>query len=191
MEVIVYKIYMSHVYVPISRSLCVIKEGLLHGTWIEDKLARGKVASKGGRALERGGTVSLTNIEVSETSARPRAPFVAAQGKKVPSLNLSKCLYFSLASIFSRDPRPIPLLYAPNAAIFLTCLQNDILAHSLFNIFPCAPTLPFALLSPPRMYSVVHFLYVRSSDSRYCSLLFCHLCNACPPLMYSHEHTAP
>jgi len=46
--------------------------------------------------------LSLTNIEVSrrerETSARPRPPFVAAQGKKVPSLNLSKCLYFSLAS---------------------------------------------------------------------------------------------
>lgn len=112
--------------------------------------ACGEAASKGGRVLERGGTVSLTNIEVSETSARPRAPFVAVQGKKVPSLNLSKCLYFSSASIFPRDPRPISLLYAPNAAIFLTCPQNDILAHSPFNIFPCAPTLPFALPPPPR-----------------------------------------
>lgn len=184
---------MSHVYVPISRSLCLIKEGLPRGTRIEDKLARGKVASKGGRALERGGTVSLTNIEVSETSARPRAPFVAAQGRKVLSLNLSKCLYFSLASIFPRDPRQIPPLYAPNAAIFLTCPQNDILAHSLFNIFPCAPTLPFAPLPPLRIYSLVHILYVRSSDSRYRPLLFCHSRNACPPLMYSSigAYTAP
>lgn len=84
MEVIVYKIYMSHVYVPISWSLCVIKEGLPRGTRIEDKLARGRRHRKVERASERGGeTVSLTNIEVSETSARPRAPFVAAQGKKV------------------------------------------------------------------------------------------------------------
>jgi len=108
----------------------------------------GVAVSKGGRALGRGEMVSLTNIEVSGTSARPRAPFVAARGKKVPSLNLSKCLYFSLVSIFPRDPRPIPPLYAPNAAIFLTCPQNDILAHSPFNIFSCAPTLPFALLLP-------------------------------------------
>lgn len=42
LEVIVYKIYMSHVYVPISRSLCVIKEGLPCGTWIEDKLVSGR-----------------------------------------------------------------------------------------------------------------------------------------------------
>lgn len=83
MEVIVYKIYMSHVYVPISWSLCVIKEGLPRGTRIEDKLARGRRHRKVERALERGETVSLTNIEVSETSVRPRAPFVAAQGKKV------------------------------------------------------------------------------------------------------------
>lgn len=110
----------------------------------------GVAASKGGRALERGKTVSLTNIEVSGTSARPRAPFVAARGKKVPSLNLSKCLYFSLVSIFPRDPWPIPPLYA---AIFLTCPQNDILAHSPFNIFSCAPTLPFALLLPLRTTS--------------------------------------
>ena len=40
MEVIVYKIYMSHVYVPIFRSLCVMKEGLPRGTRIEDKRAR-------------------------------------------------------------------------------------------------------------------------------------------------------
>lgn len=107
LEVIVYKIYMSHVYVPISRSLCVIKEGC--------PVDRGQ-ACEGEGGIERwksvgtgGGTVSLTNIEVSETSARPRAPFVAVQGKKVPSLNLSKCLYFSLASIFPRDSRPISL----------------------------------------------------------------------------------
>lgn len=153
----------------------------------------GKAASKGGRASKRGGTVSLTNIEVSETSARPRAPFVAAQGRKVPSLNLSKCLYFSLASIFPRDPRPIPPLFASNAAIFLTCPQNDILAHSPFNIFPCAHrhfrshySRLLALRRPPAF-----LILFRSSDSRYHLLPLCHPRNACPPLMYSHEHTTP
>lgn len=130
-------------------------------SWHADRgqACEGKAASKGGRALERGETVSLTNIEVSETSVRPRAPFVAAHGKKVPSLNLSKCLYFSLASIFPREPRPIPPLYASNAAIFLTCPQNDILAHSPFNIFSCAPTLPFALLSR-LLVLVMYILYI-------------------------------
>jgi len=132
-----------------------------------------KTASKGERLLERGGTVSLTNIEVSETSARPRAPFVAVQGKKVPSLNLSKCLYFSFASIFPQDSRPISLLYAPNTAIFLTYPQNDILTHSLFNISPCAPTLPFTLFSPTRTTaSYISYMFVVRT---YCPLLFCHL----------------
>lgn len=123
----------------------------------------GEAASKGGRLLERGETVSLTNIEVSETSARPRAPFVAVQGKKVPSLNLSKCLYFSFASIFPRDSRPISLLYAPNAAIFLTYPQNDILAR--FSIFPRAHRHFRSHYSRLLvLLGFVHYLCVRSSD---------------------------
>lgn len=47
------------------------------------------------------------------------------------------------------------------SAIFLTCPQNDILAHSPFNIFLCAATLPFALLPPPRtMASYISYMSV-------------------------------
>lgn len=55
-------------------------------SWHADRgqACEGEAASKGGKSVGEGGeTVSLTNIEVSETSVRPRAPFVAAQGKKV------------------------------------------------------------------------------------------------------------
>lgn len=120
------------------------KRGLLRGTWIEDKLARGRRHRKVEERWKRGWNGefnkywSLGDVSSPAGSLR-RGP------RKVPSLNLSKCLYFSLASIFPRDSRPISPLCAPNAAIFLTCPQNDILAHSPFNIFP---TLPFALLSP-------------------------------------------
>lgn len=63
--------------------------------------------------IERdGGTASLTNIEVSETSARPQALFIAKREKERESFefNLSKCLYFFLASISLRDPRSSPPL---------------------------------------------------------------------------------
>jgi len=46
----------------------------------------------------------------------------------------------------------------------LTCPRNDILAHSPFNIFPCALTLPFALLSLLRT-TASYISYIRSSDS--------------------------
>lgn len=85
-EVIVYKIYMSPVYGSVSRSLCVIKERVAAD--------RGEEASRRdvGERSETDEELSLTNIEVSETSTRtePRSSY---RKKKLPSLNLSKCLY--------------------------------------------------------------------------------------------------
>lgn len=139
--------------------------------------------------IERGGTASLTNIEVSETSARPQAPFVAVQGKKVPSLNLSKCLYFSLASIFPRDPRSSPPLCSWRRYLPEKCPENDILVHSPFNIFRVPHRhlrSDSALAFYARTLRLCTFLICRcSSDSR--SLLFRQLRNACPSSMYSRS----
>lgn len=125
--------------------------------------------------------VSLTNIEVSETSDRPQPPFVADRGKKVPSLNLSKCLYFSLASaIFPRDPPGRPNDHSPYAspnAILPTCPRDDILAHS-------PRTISSRILA---LFSLVHFLYVRNSD-RYYRLLFSSGAPISLPLPLSFSH---
>lgn len=59
LEVIVYKIYTSHtrVYVPISTSLCVIKEGLRAGTTGNGGLSERRKKKRKRRGVARGGRV--------------------------------------------------------------------------------------------------------------------------------------
>lgn len=102
---------------------------------------------------------SLTNIEVSETSARPQAPFVAVQGKKVLSLTCLNVYTFSSPRYFyetllgrvllavlltplsswevsrERHPRPFTFQYFSRCfsdTSVRTLLSSSIFAHALY-----------------------------------------------------------